>query len=76
MPGKYTKVEVIAEEVFRRKAAGETSREIAESYGLTKAQIKQLVSRQSRKQRAIEKGYMPLPKGRPRKDAGTKKWSL
>ncbi len=76
MPGKYTKVEVIAEEVFRRKAAGETNREIAESYGLTKAQIKQLVSRQNRKQRAIEKGYVSLPKGRPCKDVGAKKWSL
>lgn len=43
MPRKYTKVELLSEEVFQRKAAGETNREIAESYGLTKYQIKQLV---------------------------------
>lgn len=45
MPRKYTKMEMLAEEVFRRKEAGETNRQIAESYGLTKYQIKQLVTR-------------------------------
>jgi hypothetical protein len=34
MPRKYTKVEILSGEVFRRKAAGETNREIAENYGL------------------------------------------
>lgn len=71
MPSKYTKVEEIKEEVFRRKAAGETNREIAESYGLTKKQIKQLVSRENRKVRAIKNGYIPRPKERPRKEAET-----
>ncbi len=71
MPRKYTKVEVLAEDVFRRKEAGETNREIAESYGLEKKQIKQLVARQNRKQRAIKNGNVALPKGRPRKDAAT-----
>jgi hypothetical protein len=36
MPRQYTKVEILSEEVFRRKAAGETNRGIAESYELTK----------------------------------------
>ena len=49
MPRQYTKVEILSEEVFRRKEVGETNREIAESYGLTKYQIKQLVSRQHRR---------------------------
>ncbi|TGJ75449.1 hypothetical protein [Caproiciproducens galactitolivorans] len=40
MPRKYTKLEMLSE-VFRRKVAGETNREIGESYGLTKYQIKQ-----------------------------------
>lgn len=71
MPRKYTKVEALAEDVFRRKEAGETNREIAESYGLEKKQIKQLVARQNRKQRAIKNGYVTLPKGRPRKDTAT-----
>lgn len=68
MSRKYTKVEMLAEEVFRRKANGETNREIAESYGLTKAQVKGLVKRQNHKTRLITAGYIPLPKGRPRKN--------
>ena len=63
----YAKEEILSEEVFRRKAAGETNREIGESYGLTKEQVKSLVKRQNRKQRLIAKGYVPQPKGRPRK---------
>lgn len=69
MARKYTKVEKLSEEVFRRKAAGETNREIGEKYGLTKEQVKGLVSRQNRKQRLIANGYVPQPKGRPRKEA-------
>ncbi|CAB1239443.1 conserved protein of unknown function [Ruminococcaceae bacterium BL-6] len=68
MSRKYTKVELLSEEVFRRKAVGETNREIAESYGLTKYQIKQLVSRQHRKARMIANGYVPRLKGRPRQN--------
>lgn len=69
MPRKYVKMEALSDEVFRRKAAGETNREIAESYGLSKYQIKQLVTRQNRKRRLIANGYTPLPKGRPSKNA-------
>ena len=69
MARSYVKVENLAEEVFRRKAAGETNREIGASYGLTKEQVEQLVARQNRKRRKIEAGYMPRPKGRPRKEA-------
>lgn len=65
----YTKVEVLSEEVFRRKAAGETNQEIAKSYGLSKNQIKQLVTRQNRKAQLIANGYTVRPKGRPRQDA-------
>lgn len=71
MPRTYTKMEMLSDEVFKRKEAGETNRQIAESYGLTKKQIKQFVSRQNRKKRLIEAGYIPQPKGRPRKDSGT-----
>ena len=69
MSRQYTKMEIISEEVFRRKAAGESNRQIAESYGLTKYQIKQLVARQNRKARLIANGYVPRPKGRPRKNS-------
>ena len=67
MSRKYTQVEALREEVFQRKAAGETNREIGAHFGLSKAQIKGLVSRQNRKQRLIANGYAPQPKGRPRK---------
>ncbi|CAB1245248.1 conserved protein of unknown function [Ruminococcaceae bacterium BL-6] len=67
MPRKYTKIEELSEEVFRRKAAGETNREIGQSYGLSKEQIKGLVKRQNRKVSLISNGYLPRPKGRPRR---------
>lgn len=69
MSRSYVKMECLAEEVFRRKAAGETNGEIGEHFGLSGKQIKQLATRQRRKQRMIENGYIPRPKGRPRKDA-------
>lgn len=71
MSRSYVKVECLAEEVFRRKALGETNREIGEQFGLSKEQIKGLVNRQNRKQRLIENGYIPRPKGRPRKTGAT-----
>ncbi len=68
MRQKYTKVEELTEVIFARKAAGESNRQIGESYGLTLKQVKELVSRQNRKQRLIAQGYIPRPKGRPRKN--------
>lgn len=67
MPRKYTKVEQNTKEVFARKAAGETNREIAESLGLKKEQVKNLVNRQRKKERLMAHGYVPRPKGRPKK---------
>ena len=67
MARKYTKVEGLTEIIRQRKANGETNREIAESYGLTKYQVKQLMARQNRKERRIAAGYIPRPRGRPRK---------
>ena len=68
MARKYTKVEGLTEIIRQRKAEGETNREIADSYGLTKYQVKQLMARQNRKERRIAAGYVPRPKGRPRKE--------
>ena len=68
MARKYTKVEGLTEIIRQRKANGETNREIAESYGLTKYQIKQLMARQNRKERRIAAGHILRPKGRPRKE--------
>ena len=69
MTRKYTKVEELSEIIRVRKAAGETNRTIGESYGLSKKQVKDLVNRQNRKERLLAAGYVPRPKGRPRKEA-------
>ena len=37
---------------------------------MNREQVEQLVARYCRKQKAIANGYVPLPKGRPRKDSG------
>ena len=69
MPRKYTKIEMLSDEIFRLKEHGKTHREIGELYGLTKEQIKGFVNRQNRKQHLLDQGYVPRPKGRPRKKA-------
>ena len=69
MSRQYTKIEPYAEEIFRRKGDGETYREIGRSLGLSKEQVKGFVKRQHRKARQLANGYIPLPKGRPRKDS-------
>ena len=68
MPRAYGKVEMLSEEVFPRKAAGETNWERAESYGFTLKQVKQLIKRQNNKAKKIANGYIPRSKGRPRKN--------
>lgn len=51
-------------------AEGKTQREVAEYYGLKdKYVVKQLLIRERRKERKLEAGILPRPKGRPRKDA-------
>lgn len=67
MSRSYVKVEQLAEEVFRRKEAGETNREIGEHFGLTKDQIKQLVTRQRRKQRMVRQWVYYSSKRSPSK---------
>nr|WP_320146262.1 hypothetical protein [uncultured Anaeromusa sp.] len=69
MSRKYTKVETIAAEVFRRRSAGETYRQISETYPLTFTQIKNLLYRHKRKRNLIAKGYVVRKKGRPVKDS-------
>ena len=71
MSRSYTKVEELAAAVIERKNAGETNFQIAESYGLTKRQIEQLIDRQKRKQRKVEAGFIVRPKGRPPKSEKT-----
>ena len=66
MPRKYTRVKQIEPRVFEMKANGRTNAEVAEYFGLTKTQIKELVKRHNRRQRKIAAGEIARPKGRPR----------
>ena len=59
------------EVVQKSKAAGETYRQIAQSYGLKMSQVKELAYRQHRKARLIEHGYVPRGQGRPRKSSNS-----
>ena len=67
---KYTHVQVLLPEIRAMEAAGKTKREIAEHFGLRdKYVVKQLLTRERRKEKRIIEGIMPRPKGRPRKNA-------
>ena len=50
-------------------AEGKSQREVAEYYGFPDKQVvKELLKRERRKERKLEAGIIPRPKGRPRKD--------
>ena len=66
---KYTKIQEIEPEIMSMRESGQTLREIAVHFGLEKRQLENLVNRRNRKQKRMEAGIMPRPKGRPRKDA-------
>ena len=66
---KYTRIKEIEPEIMAMREAGQTLREIAEHFGLEKKQLKNLINRYNRRQKEIEAGIIPHPKGRPRKDA-------
>ena len=69
---KYTKIQEIEGEIMSMREAGQTLREIAAHFGLEKRQLENLINRRNRRQRKMEAGIMPRPKGRPRKDATPK----
>ena len=71
MSRPYTHVQGLLPSVLAMKEEGYTYRQIAKQFGLTKEQVEELCSRARRKQRRIEKGYIPQPKGRPRKTPAT-----
>ena len=71
MSGQYTRVQELLPSVLAMKGEGCTLREIANHFGLTREQIKELCKRERRKERKIKMGYIPQPKGRPRKTLAT-----
>lgn len=68
MARKYTKVEELVGIIEQRHAEGETYREIGISLGLSREVVREAVKRKRRKERQIAAGYIPRPKGRPRKE--------
>ena len=68
--GNYTHVQALLPEIKTMLAEGKTQREVAEYYGFQDKQVvKRLLERERRKERKLEAGIIPRPKGRPRKDA-------
>ena len=64
---QYTHVQVLLPEIKAMIAAGKTQREIAEPFGLKdKYVVKQLLTRERRKEAKIKEGILPRPNGRPR----------
>ena len=67
---KYTHIQVLLPEIKAMLAEGKTQREAAEYYGFQDKQVvKRLLERERRKERKMEAGILPWPKGRPRKDS-------
>ena len=66
----YTQIQVHLPEIKAMLADGKTQREVAEYYGFKdKYVVKQLLTRERRKERKEKFGIQIRPKGRPRKDA-------
>ena len=64
----YTHVQMLLPEIKAMLAEGKTQREVAEYYGFRDKQVvKRLLERERRKERKLEAGIHPRPKGRPRK---------
>ena len=63
-----THVQALLPEIKAMLAEGKTQREIAEHFGFKDKQVvKGLLKRERRKERKLEAGILPRPKGRPRK---------
>lgn len=66
----YRHVQALIPEIEGMLATGKTQREVAEYFGFKdKYVVKELLKRERRKERKLEAGILPRPKGRPRKDA-------
>ncbi len=69
----YTHIQEFLPEIEEMIAAGKSQREVAEHFGFKdKYVVKEVLKRQRRKQRKIEAGIVPRPKGRPRKDTAVR----
>ena len=69
MARKYRKEEHLVEIIEERAKAGETYREIGESLGLRREEVRGAMHRHHAKERKLAAGYIARPKGRPRKNS-------
>ena len=70
MPRKYEKVQEMLPIIKKWLAEGKTQREVAAKLGLKdKNVVKQLLTRERRKERMAVEGIALRPKGRPKKDS-------
>ena len=66
----YAHVQALLPEIKLMLAEGKSQREAAEYDSFRDKQVvKRLLERERRKERNLEAGILPRPKGRPRKDA-------
>ena len=64
----YTHVQALLPEIQAMVAEGKSQREVAQYYGFRDKQVvKKLLERERAKQRKLEAGILPRPKGRPKK---------
>ena len=67
MPRSYTHIKVLEKEIFEQKAQGKCNREIREQYGLSKIQMRNMITRHNRAEKQNEAGIVPRRRGRPPK---------
>ena len=66
---KYTHIQGLLPEIKAMQAEGKTQREIEEHFGFKDKQVvRELLKRERRKERKLEAGIVPRPKGRPKKE--------
>jgi len=58
----------LEEMIFRLKSEGKTNREIGQLFGLTKQQLKNLITRHNRRAERIQAGIPVKGRGRPPKN--------
>jgi len=84
LPGRYTHIKEIEDEIIDLKESEQTNRAIAENFGLELELVKWLINRHNRTKRKQKYGILPKPKGSLWKDVFSQveqkdrkiKWSL
>jgi len=66
MKRKYTHIKCLEGTILQLRAEGKTRREIAEEFGLSIQQIKNLINRRNRREGKLALGNEPKKRGRPR----------